>query len=291
MLIKLRSFVYLIFFYIQIFLGSLVFYIFQKGLPGRYGLTGYIFQQLNRFILWTRKTVLGQKVEWRHKEVFLRFKDAPFILASNHQSAWETLGGLSFLSSKIVPVYKKSLENIPLAGACFAMRGIGVDIDKNPMEGMRTLIRKTDYFLKKGCSILIFPEGQRSQPFERFPLSPGLAKLAELHPNVPIIPMVHNAGLFYGIDRFEKFPGTIVVKFLPPLYGRDFSRKEFMAHLETLLHTESDKLSQEAIDQFPWIREYYQKNRENLIKNTWGETKGSFPFAPSLKDGEASLAH
>lgn len=138
---------------------------------------------------------------------------------------------------------------------------------------------------------MIFPEGQRSQPFERFPLSPGLAKLAQLHPDVPVIPMVHNAGLFYGMDRFEKFPGTIVVKFFPPIYGRDFSRKEFIAHLENLLHTESDKLSQEAIDQFPWIREYYQKNRENLMKNAWGETKGAFPYAPQCEDERIHLAH
>lgn len=149
MFIKLRSFVYLIFFYIQMFLGSLVFYIFQKSLPGRYGLTGWIFQQLNRSLLWTRKIVLGQKVEWRNQEVFFNLKDSPFILASNHQSEWETLGGLPALSSKIVPVYKKSLENIPLAGSCFAMRGIGVDIAKNPMEGMAYPDSKNGLFSSK----------------------------------------------------------------------------------------------------------------------------------------------
>lgn len=139
----------------------------------------------------------------------------PTVYLSNHQSSWETL--LFFtLIFPISPILKMELFKIPFWGwALRLMKPIAIDRSK-PREAARSLLLQGEQRLKQGNSIIIFPEGTRSEPGTIRKFSRGGASLA-VAANVPIVPIVHNAGYAWPPRQFIKYPGTITVEFGAPI--------------------------------------------------------------------------
>ena len=65
--------------------------------------------------------------------------------------------------------------------------------------------------LAAGISVLVFPEGTRVDPGKDKGWSHGAAELA-ISGGVPIVPLAHNAGLYWPAHRLVKHPGTIRVR-------------------------------------------------------------------------------
>ena len=64
------------------------------------------------------------------------------------------------------------------------------------------------------------------------------------------VPVALNSGLFWPRRSFRKYPGTIVVEFLPPIPpGRD--SKAFLADLEAAIEGASDRLLRESASAMP----------------------------------------
>jgi 1-acyl-sn-glycerol-3-phosphate acyltransferase len=167
------------------------------------------------------------------------------IIASKHQSAWDTI--IFFLVvSKPAYVLKKELCRIPLFGQyLIKMQMIAVN-RKEGSKALKHLTSQAAHQLMKGREIVIFPEGTRAKPGESPPLHPGIAAIYS-HPdvNVPVVPAVLDSGVFWGRDSFLKYPGTITLQFLPAIEP-GLGRKDFMKRLENTLHTESERLTKTA---------------------------------------------
>jgi 1-acyl-sn-glycerol-3-phosphate acyltransferase len=73
--------------------------------------------------------------------------------------------------------------------------------------------------LAQGFWIAIFPEGTRVKPGERGKYHEGGAWLA-VKSGASVVPVAHNAGLFWGRKAFLKRPGTVTVEVGPPIDSR-----------------------------------------------------------------------
>lgn len=145
----------------------------------------------------------------------------PGVILANHQSSWETIL-IYKLVFPVAPILKRELLNIPFWGwAIRLQRPIAIDRSKPREAGKSLLVQGVDR-IRRGYSIMIFPEGTRSGPGMTKRFSRGGARLA-IAAGAPIVPIAHNAGSCWPPHRFIKTPGLITVSIGAPLstVGKD----------------------------------------------------------------------
>ena len=151
----------------------------------------------------------------------------PCIVLCKHQSGWET----AFLQMLLTPqttVLKKELFWIPFFGWALALSNpIGINRGK-ARTALKQLIDQGNARLKQGIWVLIFPEGTRVDVGDHKPYQKGGAMLAT-HSGFDILPISHNAGLFWPAHRFIKYPGVIKV-----VIGKSISASENQNKTEIL---------------------------------------------------------
>ena len=169
--------------------------------------------------------------------------DGPVILASKHQSAWDTLI-YNALVLDCAYVVKRELLRFPFFGWFLWRVGmIGVDREGGASV-LKTLVAEARERLAAGRSIVVFPQGTRTPPGEDRPYLVGIAALYGKC-DVPVVPIALNSGVYWPRRKFLKYPGTIVVEFLAPIEpGLD--RREFMKILRERIEPAADKLCREA---------------------------------------------
>jgi 1-acyl-sn-glycerol-3-phosphate acyltransferase len=185
------------------------------------------------------RRIVGLDYEVRGRQ----YQTAVAIFAFKHQSAWETLAIHLLLDGAAIAL-KRELTQIPLFGWCLVHAGM-IRIDREGgARALRGLIADGRAALARGAPIVIFPEGTRIQPGERRPYQPGVAALYR-HLACPVVPVALNSGVFWSRRSFVKWPGRIVVEFLPPIEP-GFERAAFMAELERRLEGATERLVAEA---------------------------------------------
>jgi 1-acyl-sn-glycerol-3-phosphate acyltransferase len=186
------------------------------------------------------RLVVGLSYEVRGRE---RLPAGPAIIASKHQSAWETLI-FHVLVPDLAVGLKYELTRIPVFG-WYLMRGGAIRIDRGgAARALRSLVDGARAAAARGVSILIFPEGTRRAPEDPPDYKPGVAALYTAL-DLPVVPVALNSGLFWSRRSFMKRPGRITVEFLeaiPP--GLD--RRTFMAELQRRIETATARLVAEG---------------------------------------------
>jgi len=163
------------------------------------------------------------------------------IIASKHQSAWETFK-LHVLFHDPAIVLKKELMNIPIWGLYLRRSGM-IPIDRG--AGSKALVSMMEAAHKAAAEnrkIVIFPQATRTAPGQQKPYKSGVAALYQ-ELNLPVIPMALNSGLLWPKNSFMKKPGVITIEFLPPI-APGLARAEFMSRLKDELETAADRLLQ-----------------------------------------------
>ncbi|MBB5517913.1 lysophospholipid acyltransferase family protein [Amphiplicatus metriothermophilus] len=152
------------------------------------------------------------------------------IVASNHQSMWETLALFALLPTPAA-IFKKELLRIPIYG-WWGLRAGSIAVDrKGGAKTMRAMTRAAAAKIAEGAQLIVFPEGTRRPVGARGPLQPGIAGVY-LAANAPCVPVVHDSGKYWRHPGWVKFPGVVTVRFLPPIEpGLD--RKAFIRALES----------------------------------------------------------
>jgi len=158
--------------------------------------------------------------------------EGPALLASRHQSAFDTMVWLVLLPRPCY-VIKRELQRIPLFGAMIEPSGmIVVDRAAGP-AALRHLLHETDRVVAEGKQVVIFPEGTRSDPGRMRPLQPGIAAMAA-RAKLPVIPVLTDSGRYWGRRAFRKLPGTIRIELLSPIPSGD-GREALMQSLARTL--------------------------------------------------------
>ena len=157
--------------------------------------------------------------------------DRPVVVLSNHQSEWETMFLYRYLAP-VSPILKKELLSIPVYGwAMRLVKPIAIDRNRRHSAG-KSILKQGKQRLLSARSVMIFPEGTRTDAGKVGKFSRGGAKLA-IAADVPILPIAHNAGLFWPGRRFLKYPGIIQVHVGAPVEARDRDASELTAEIES----------------------------------------------------------
>lgn len=174
----------------------------------------FVVQTWCRSAVWLAKTVVGLRYEVSGQE---NIPDRPCVILSKHQSTWETF----FLSAYFEPlsqVLKRELLYVPFFGwAIMLLKPIAID-RKNPKAALRQVAKQGQERLEQGAWVLVFPEGTRVPVGQTLKFSRSGASLAA-NAKLPVLPIAHNAGMYWPKSGWGKRPGTIKVVIGPPMHA------------------------------------------------------------------------
>jgi 1-acyl-sn-glycerol-3-phosphate acyltransferase len=171
---------------------------------------------------WSRLVVLMARaivrIDWR-VEGRENLPSRPSVILAKHQSAWETMAFQLIFPPQVL-VLKRELLWIPFFGWGLAlMSPIAIDRSRGA-AALRAIARRGRERLKQGFWVVVFPEGTRVAPGASRAYHPGGAWLA-CSAGAPVVPVAHNAGLFWPRNAFLKRPGTVTVRIGPPIDAAD----------------------------------------------------------------------
>jgi 1-acyl-sn-glycerol-3-phosphate acyltransferase len=174
----------------------------------------FVVQNWCRCAVWLAKVVVDIRYEVKGLE---NIPAQPCVILAKHQSTWETF----FLSAFFEPlsqVVKRELLYVPFFGWAMAMlKPIAID-RSNPKAALKQLAKQGHERLGQGAWVLIFPEGTRIPTGQIGKFSRGGAALA-VNAGLPVLPVAHNAGVFWPKEGWRKTPGTIQVVIGPVMHA------------------------------------------------------------------------
>lgn len=164
------------------------------------------------------------------------------IIASKHQSAWDTLVLWRSLKCPAF-VMKRELYYIPVFG-WYLWRTGQVAIDRRAgRTAMDAMVRGAQRTLGEGRKLVIFPEGTRVPPGQVKPFRSGIARLSHAL-NMAVIPAALNAGRFWPKHTIKKSPGTATLKFLPAMAPCGEDTQHWLEQLQRAINTASETLGE-----------------------------------------------
>ena len=148
-------------------------------------------------------------------------KDRSVLIASNHQSAWETFF-FTFLFDDPIFILKEELKLIPIMSWYFKKLGFIFIDRKKGLNSLRHIINSIKKLKDESPkTFIIFPEGTRLKPDEKKELlTPGVFAIKKIL-NLPVFPVTHNSGEYWHNKKFLKTQGTIQVNIFPELKSLD----------------------------------------------------------------------
>jgi 1-acyl-sn-glycerol-3-phosphate acyltransferase len=185
--------------------------------------------------------VAGIKFELRGAE---KIPAGALIVASKHQSAWETFALLPLFDNPVF-ILKRELEWIPFFG-WLLIKGRMVPVNRG--AGSQALVEMTERArieLARVRQLIIFPEGTRRPAGAEPRYKYGVAHLYAAA-GVPCLPVALNSGVFWPRRRSLMLkPGTVVVEILDPIMpGLD--KDVFFRRLQDAIEPATARLIAEA---------------------------------------------
>ncbi|MBK9262468.1 MAG: 1-acyl-sn-glycerol-3-phosphate acyltransferase [Polyangiaceae bacterium] len=121
----------------------------------------------------------------------------PFIVVANHQSIAD-IPAISYLPWEMKWVSKESNFKVPGLGWMMSMAG-DVRLRRGEKESAKSAMGRCKWYLDRGMSVMLFPEGTRSSDGEIMPFKDGAFRLA-IETGYPILP-VAVAGTRHAIPK------------------------------------------------------------------------------------------
>lgn len=173
-----------------------------------------------------------------------------YVLVANHQSLFDILV-LYGLFKPYKWVSKESIFKVPFVGWNMFINQY-VLIKRGDMKSIKEMMQTCRNWLKRGASILMFPEGTRSEDGELQDFRDGSFRLAA-ECGVPVVPIVvdgtHEILSKHG--RKINYTGDISVKVLPPIDPQDFNNKSaaIRDHVHALMKSTLAEMRQKKTPQ------------------------------------------
>ena len=169
-------------------------------------------------------------------------KDKNVLFVSNHQSNFDIPILMKYLDKHKGFIAKKELGKIPLLnGWMKAMHCVFMDRD-NPRESIRAIREGID-LLKEGYSLVLFPEGTRSEDGNLGEFKSGGLRLA-VKSKVDVVPIVieGTSGIMKKGSILIK-PAKVKVKILPLVKTEKYKddTKKLTKNIRNIIYKNSDK--------------------------------------------------
>ncbi len=178
-----------------------------------YATAGRIYQGWARAVF----TLCGIHLKKQGFEQLNTISD-PVILCPNHSSYFDIPLLYHVLPATVAFMGKSELGRLPVFGYCF--RQVHISVNRKSPKGKAKSLEKAREMLKKGRSVVIFPEGTIEASIQPglLPFKDGAFKLA-IEEQVPIIPVVMPYNWIFMPDdgRFLPRRAALEIKLLEPI--------------------------------------------------------------------------
>ncbi len=199
----------------------------------------------SRINLWGLSTICGLNYRLQGAE---NIPDGSCIVFAKHQSAWETIALVSLIPGRKSWVLKRELLYVPIFGwIMWYYKPIAIN-RKLGRKAIDQIIEQGTERINSGCKIIVFPEGTRVAPGTRKRYGIGGAILAE-KTSAPVLPVAHNAGVFWRRRDLRKYPGTIDVVIGPLIETQGLDASEINARAEAWIESTVDALQSTKVDE------------------------------------------
>jgi 1-acyl-sn-glycerol-3-phosphate acyltransferase len=141
----------------------------------------------------------------------------PRVLVANHESWFDVFALCAVIPSAFRFVGKKELEKIPLLGPAWVGSG-HLAIDRSDRNSAVDILREASARMHEtGLTIIMFPEGTRSEDQELKKFKKGSFVLA-IQAQCPVVPVgIEGSGRIMPKGSFRVTPGTIKVRVGTPI--------------------------------------------------------------------------
>ena len=148
----------------------------------------------------------------------------PYIYMANHMSNFDIPVLQAYLPVQFRWLAKAELYKIPIFG--YAMKRAGyISIDRSDRKSAIESLNKAVKIIRDGVSVVIFPEGTRSNTNKVQPFKKGGFFLA-VDSGVPIIPIIiHGTGRIMPKKKMLIKPGNVTLEIEKPINSSDYTRK------------------------------------------------------------------
>ncbi len=193
--------------------------------------TGNFIHYIGKF--WSLLNVIlsGTRLYLRGKEKIK--KGQSYIIMSNHQSLFDVWALIGKIPLQLRWIIKSEIRKMPLFGLALERMG-HIYIDRKKLKGMASNLDGAVQKIRKGVSIVIFPEGTRSKDGRLQKFHRGGAIIA-VHSGVPILPVTVNGGRFVlPKGTLALMPGKMEIIIGDPIDSKRFSEDNMDDLIETV---------------------------------------------------------
>ena len=242
-MVYLRSGLFQLVFYMAFIVQMIIFTPIYFFLPRK---TAYRIPKNWAWLnLWLADKIAGISYEIEGLE---NLPSGGYIIAAKHQSFWDTFALIPTLRD---PVYilKRELLWIPLFG-WYAAKQRMIPINRAAKSrAIPEMVARAKEELASGRELIIYPEGTRKAPGAEPDYKYGIARLYK-DLNVPVVPVVQHAGLFWPRHGFRRNPGHVKIRILKP-FQPGMAPDAFFRELVDVMERESDRLLVETVAKHP----------------------------------------
>ena len=148
-------------------------------------------------------------------------RKSAYVFVANHQGAYDIFSIYGYLGHNFKWMMRKGLHNFPLVGWACHMAG-HIMVDNHSARGIVKTMNDAKKRLSKGMSIVVFPEGRRTDDGQIHPFKHGAFRLAKEF-GLPIVPITIN-GSYKVMSRtmFHVDPGKITLTIHEPIPPEEF---------------------------------------------------------------------
>jgi 1-acyl-sn-glycerol-3-phosphate acyltransferase len=186
------------------------------------------------------RVVAGIDCEVRGRK---KIPKGPIIVASKHQSAWETFALLPLLENPVF-ILKHELQWIPIFG-WLTIKGRMVPVRRGGgSQTLADMVERARIELADNRQLIIFPEGTRRPAGAEPRYKVGVMHLYAAE-GVPCVPIALNSGLFWPRRSLRRVPGKVIAEILDPILP-GLGKEEFFERLQNDIETATARLIAEG---------------------------------------------
>jgi 1-acyl-sn-glycerol-3-phosphate acyltransferase len=200
-----------------------------------------------RLVIWGARAICGvrHRVQGMDNVPTAQEGLRAVLLASKHQSTWETFAYPVLMPHPLCYVFKKELLLIPFFGwAMGKLDMIHIDRSKRA-EAWNKVAEQGRAFMAQGNWVIMFPEGTRSARGQQGQYKSGAARLA-IATGTPIVPIAVASARCWPRKSFLLRPGVVDISIGTPIAVAGRKPDELMLQIETWIEAEMRRIDPQA---------------------------------------------
>jgi putative phosphoserine phosphatase/1-acylglycerol-3-phosphate O-acyltransferase len=187
-------------------------------------------------------SINGVTLNIKGKENLWKNRPAVFIL--NHQSSFDMLIAISLLRTNVTGVIKKEIGDYPILGQLLRMANVVFVDNQNRNDNIKEKLLPAVEGLKKGISLVIFPEGTRSFDHTLANFKKGAFHIA-IQAKVPIVPIIiKNSHDIMPRGSHTINPGTVDITVLESISTVDWTPENMDSKIKDIRNLYLKELGQ-----------------------------------------------